>query len=236
MKERSFSLYWVLALGIFICFTQTTALAQVSIVGEWLINITGKEKGGAVLTIDDSTFTGYSFIANKGYAYPVSGQYGSIDSRRRFSGHFDAPVPEDFTGKVAKNGTLTLTLKGRKYKGVPLPMEDPAIPENWTVKVAGVKKPYNTFNTFAIWPQESHRIFEFSGSGFFGQLGTINVSGSFFVTSKNAVYGVYTVSEGIAQTGFLSGTIKPSTGKLKFKLVNNEGKKSILTGTAIQPQ
>jgi hypothetical protein len=239
MKGKSFFLYVFLALGISICLTQTTAFAQASIVGDWLVDITGEEKGGAVLTVDNSTFTGYAFFANKGYVYPISGVYGGINNRGKFTGRFNSPHTEDFTGALAKNRTFTLTGNRKKYKGTILPIENPAIPQNWTVKVSKVKKPFNTFESFEILPQGNHRIFTFSGSGYFGDLGriTISTSSSFFVTSKNAVYGVYIASvSGVDQTGFLSGTIKLSSGKFTFKLVSNEGEKSTLTGTAVEPQ
>ena len=237
MKVKSFFLCFVMGLSILTCFAQTTAFAQASIVGDWLVDITGDEKGGAVLTIDDSTMTGYAFIANRGYLYPISGEYSSIDPKGKFTGHFDVPDIEEFTGKLDKNGTFTLKGNGKKYKGALLPIEDPEIPSNWTVKVSKTKKPFNAFDTFTISPQGNPRIFTFSGSGYFGDLGTVSTSGSFFVTSKNEVYGVYTASGSIIdQTGFLSGTIKPSSGKFTFKLVSTEDEKSTLTGTAAEPQ
>src|SRR5512137_601659 len=136
MKVKFFFLCLVMGLVMLTCFAQTTAFAQASIIGDWLVDITGDEDGGAVLTIGASTITGYAFIANRGYLYPISGVYDPIDLKGKFTGHFDVPDIEEFTGKLDKNGSFTLKGNGKKYKGTILPIQDPAIPSNWTVKVS----------------------------------------------------------------------------------------------------
>jgi hypothetical protein len=229
MKNKRLRLVSVVLFSLLIGSISAVAFAQLSIEGDWLFDLSGSEKGGAVLTITGNTFTGYAFVANKGYIYPMAGDY-TLDAKGKITGHFSSPESQSMTGKMGKNGiSLSLTVTGGpKMKGVRLP-GDPAIPKYWSVKVS---KATGAFQPFTIEPQGNPRIFNYSGSGVFEDMGTINVTGSFFVTSKNAVYGTYTASGGVSQIGFLSGKIDPSAGTFKWKLVSIQDEKSTLSGEA----
>ena len=206
------------------------AAAQTGLNGQWLFDISGSEKGGAVITVSGSSFTGYAFVANKGYLYPISGDY-SVDAKGKITGHFTAPESALLTGKVGK-GAATLSLAmagGPKYKGTRLPSE-PALVNVWQASVSKLK---GFFQSFLIEPQGSSRIFTFSGTGSFEDVGAVTLSGSFFLTSKNAVYGVFTASGGVSETGFLSGKIDTPRWTFKWKLVTTDGEKLTLSGAGV---
>ena len=77
--------------------------------------------------------------------------------------------------------------------------------------------------------------------------GSVNILGDFFFTPAtktnssgkivgNIIYGVYEMTGGITDTGVISGTLNPTTGKFTFNLTSDDGiNKYKLVGQVVIP-
>jgi hypothetical protein len=216
--------------------------------GEWLTDISGKDKGGAVITCDGNTFEGYG-VSLKWGLFNVAGEY-STDFSGNVKGYYT--VSEHYTGTEIYSGLVTgkidkklskLTLKlegGVNVNGIRLPDDDPDIPESWTVKITGGAK--GALDPFTIAPYEDTepvpRLYIFEGSGDVLEDGAqmnLTIDGFFFLTKTNAVYGFYDVDGEIVDGGILTGKITLTSGKFSFTAITSEGVRVTLAGQ-VKPQ
>ena len=208
--------------------------------GEWLVDISGTDKGGAVIKFTGYQFEGYGLTLDMGL-FKITGNY-DINLKGAISGNFtiydyesgDILDTGNLTGKIDKNRTkLSFNIvNGPVAKGVRLP-DDPEIPDEWTVKVSGGAK--GVIDPFTIEPFEEdsqilRRVFLISGSGNIEGVGDINIEGLLFLTQKSIAYGFYEVSGDTYDKGTLSGKITLPSGKFNFSAVSEEGFRYTLTG------
>ena len=223
-------------LGFMVDSELRTALAQPSIVGTWLFDMSGADKGGAVITFSTGTITGYGFGLFLGRV-GIIGTY-TIDGKGVIKGFFTEPDDGSFTGKVDKKLTkISLkVLGGLNLKGIRLPPAGPNIPEDWVVKASRLKGAFDPFTIQPIPGEENRRFYSFHGSGTFQDIETftIVVTGTFFLSSKNVAYGSYeAVIEGQGtETGTLTGKVNLSSNKFSLKVTSNEGDNTTLKGVA----
>ncbi len=87
-------------------------------------------------------------------------------------------------------------------------------------------------NSGELYPQ----VFKFSGSGMVPNLGSINIDGQIFVTlttirrGGNLVYGNYSASGYLNETGVLSGTVNLTLGTFNVTATSSTGARYTLTG------
>lgn len=216
--------------------------------GEWVLDISGKDKGGAVIKFMGYKFEGYGFTLGLRRPFLITGNYdinikgmitGNITLKEYDSG--DIIGTSNFTGKIDKNRTK-LSLKILEgpitTNGVRMP-DDPEIPEDWTVKISGGVK--GTIDPFTIQSYEEDnqiikRVYTISGEGEVeehGEILTFQIEGYFILTQKNMAYGFYEVfGDGIDyDSGIFSGKITLPSGKFNFRGESEEGFKFSLLGT-----
>jgi hypothetical protein len=205
-------------------------MAQPSIVGPWLFDIVGVDKGAAVITFnDEGSLSGYGLTLDIGALVEISGSY-TINSKGVVNGHFVVEEESlDFTGKVDKKVTK-LNLKvsdGPNLKGIKLP-SDPTIPGEWKVKISGG----GSLDPFTIKLLHAyHRVYEVTGSGVIDGK-SVEVFGLFILDSKSIAYGYYELTGELEQEGTFSGKINLASKKFSFKAVSREGDRGTLSGVA----
>ncbi len=212
----------------------------------WLFKLSDGDTGGATLWFNEDTFDGYGISFQLG-SFRIGGSY-DINSDGLITGTFGLSEIESeppisgggtITGNVDLNATkMTLVLKDLdnnnvfKMSGVRL-LNEPEIPENWTTTISG-KNITGIFDQLAINLYQSggenfSHVYQVSGLGEIIGFGAINITGDFFYTSVtksrngNVIYGVYEMSGGINETGVISGTLNPDTGKFTFNLTSDDG-------------
>lgn len=203
--------------------------------GEWVLDISGRDKGGAVIKFMGYKFEGYGFTLGLRRPFLIT---GNITLKEYDSG--EIIDTNNFTGKIDKNRTK-LSLKILEtpitINGVRMP-EDPEIPEDWTVKISdGVK---GTIDPFTIQSYEENnqiikRVYIISGEGEaveHGEILIFQIEGYFILTQKNMAYGIYEVfGDGIDyDSGIFSGKITLPSGKFNFRGESDEGFKFSLLG------
>jgi hypothetical protein len=122
------------------------------------------------------------------------------------------------------------------FKGLWKPQEEVVenlnLPEKWTVKITGdTKGALESFEIkrFQLTGDFYPHLFMISGNRFVGE-GAVWVEGVFFLTGKNMVYGIYWIINGIFETGFFSGKLKPTSENFNFKFVSDNGNKYTFKG------
>jgi hypothetical protein len=224
----------------------------------WLYTISGEngDKGGATLWFDQGIFDGYGVSYDFG-TFRIQGSY-SVDAKGVMSGTFTLSdlggvelVGGTLTGRVNSDTTkMKLALKDSNdfpvfnMAGVRLRGE-PAIPGDWSASVSGdATGSFDplTIDTFQDGGEVFSHVFEVSGSGMITGSGSVSMQGNFFFTPTiktdaygniigNIVYGVYGMTGGINETGVISGTLNPGTGKFTFNLTSDiENNKYKLVG------
>jgi hypothetical protein len=212
--------------------------------GDWLFDLSGVFRGGAVVTIDaDGNFEGYGLGILSGNddanGVLLSGQI-TVDEKRKIKGTYTAIDAEDnftiisqgnLTGSVDKKiSKLSLKLEnGPKGKAIKLPISEPDIPSSWSATFKG-KQATMALTIEQITYDDNldldlpYRVYKISGLGSTKDGYDISIEGQFFLNSKNMAYGWYEVREGafdsLFEEGFFSGkmNLKPDKSSFSMKL------------------
>jgi len=163
------------------------------------------------------------------------------------------------TGTLNLNATtMTLTLKNTSnvalftMSGVWDPFSGLTMPETWTVQISasikGVGNVKGAINSLTIGAVEETNnnnepcanLFAISGSGSlgnatisFGEAGEADIVFTPYKTpTGNVVYGIYDnlIVNGNPETGTISGTLNPTTGKFTFNLTSTNGNRYTFVG------
>lgn len=212
----------------------------------WTFTISGNDTGGTTLWFGEDSFEGYGVSFGFGM-FKTQGTY-EVDEQRLVSGTFTLYDLSDtelesgsLTGNINSNATkMTLVLKDLNnvtvfsMKGKRL-LSDPEVSGNWTATITGSAT--GSFDPFTIRIYQDYSlVYQVSGTGTItGEVGYItNIQGDIYRTNVirtnsygkvigNVVYGVYEMSGGINETGVISGTLNPDTGKFTFNLTSDDG-------------
>jgi hypothetical protein len=133
-------------------------------------------------------------------------------------------------------------------------LSEPTMPENWTVQISasikGVGNVKGTIDSLTFETVEETNnnnescanLFAISGSGTlgnttisFGEAGEADfVFTPYKTPTGNVVYGIYDnlIVNGNTETGTLSGTLNPNTGKFTFNLTSTNGNKYTFVGAS----
>jgi hypothetical protein len=235
---------------------QVNGIAHDAIYGTWIFDISGEDKGGCIIFFDDSsnTLQGYGVSKILGQ-FGIDGSY-EIDEDENIVGAFSfydfdntgimsetvkmMGVTDSKFSKVtfktdsSDGSSISLAFKGL-WKPQEEVLENLNLPEKWTVKITGDTK--GALDSFEIKPFPLDGdfypyLFMISGNRFVGE-GAVWVEGVFFLTGKNMVYGIYWIINGISETGFFSGKLKPTSENFNFKFVSDNGNKYTFKGEVI---
>jgi hypothetical protein len=238
--KRQFTIS-LLVIAIVVGFGTLSFGQAPDISGDWLFDLSGIFRGGAVATIStDGNVEGYGFGIYSGNTDAggllLSGQI-TVDEKGRISGTYSATDAEykiiigegNVTGKVDKKiSKLSLRLEnGPNAKGIKLPSSEPEMPVSWTATYKGkqatmdltIEKITHDDNLDLYLP---HRAYGLNGAGSTKDGYDISIEGQFFLDSKNRAYGWYNVREGTSlfEEGFFSGkmNLKPDKSSFSMKL------------------
>lgn len=233
---------------------QVYGIAHDVLHGKWVFDISGADKGGAVLRFEDNqnTFRGYG-ITNHLDFFGVEGTY-SVEEDQTISGtyiiyDFQDPVhvlgTGHISGEVGRKGTtvtldldvLSLHMKGSLFIEDPYNPQYPDVPEDWALHISGgIKGDIDPLKIepYPVSGEKYSHLFQFSGSGVTTNLESIDLSGVFLLSSKNYVYGVYEISKDLSDEGFFSGSLNHSLTKLKAKSLSDKGNRYTFTGLATE--
>ena len=229
---------------------QVCGIAHDVLYGKWVFDISGRDKGGAVLRFEDSgnTLRGYG-ITNSLDFFGIEGTY-NIEEDRIISGTYeiyDFYNPEtvlsigNISGTVGRKGTtitltldtLSLNMKGSLFIIDPHKPQYLNIPEDWTLHIAGGVKgdisPLKIEPYPVSWELYSH-LFKFSGTGGTTGLESIGLVGVFLLTSRYNVYGAYEFSGALSDIGFFSGILNRNLTKFSVRSLSDNGKRYTFTG------
>lgn len=231
---------------------QVCSLAHDESYGEWVFDIAGKDKGGAVLQFDDiqQTFWGYG-ISDKLNIFGMSGNYtyddkGLIHGTYRIYDFHNSQSTLN-TGNLSgrldnKRTTMTFQLSAFSMKGPlflrdPLDPQYPSPPEDWTFEITWFPKAKAGFDPvkmepYAVNGESQSHLFRFSGSEASPNPGTLDLLGVFLLTPKDKVYGVYEMSGSLSDEGYLSGSLDGSLTQFNAKSVSDNKKRYTFTGQA----
>jgi hypothetical protein len=227
---------------------QVCGIAHDETYGEWVFDITGKDKGGAVLRFDDITKTirGYG-ISNQLNLFGMGGNY-TYEEKGLIHGTYEIYEFHDSqstlnTGNLNgrldnKRTTMTLQLSAFSMKGS-LFLRDPlnpqylSPPEDWTFEITGSLKagidPVK-METYAVNEESQSHLFTFYGPEASPNPGTLDLLGIFLLTPKKKVYGVYEMGGGMPDEGYLSGSLSESLTQFNAKSVSDNKKRYTFTG------
>lgn len=212
--------------------------------GEWILNISGNDKGVAIITfLPDNIFEGYGLTLGIGVPLIINGSY-EIDIKGKINGNLtikdweteDILGSGNFTGRINKEKTkLSLKILDIPIilNGIRL-LEEPEIPENWSVKITGgIKGTILPLNIKPLESEEDGKIFKrtymISGTVTLQNGESFFIGGGFILDHKNIAYGVYEVfipeGEEKIDDGVFSGKINLQSGKFSWKA------KSIIDGS-----
>jgi uncharacterized repeat protein (TIGR02543 family) len=218
----------------------------------WIYTISGGDKGGVAIQFGESTFGGHGISFEWGM-FEIDGTY-SINPDGTMDGTYtlhdlNSVVLErgNFSGGVNSLVT-TMKLKLKRVDGEPLfdmngvrLLEEPEMPLDWKAKISGGVR--GTFDLLKIEPYQTgediySHVFEVSGSGSILS-GPINMEGYFFLTNAKGknVYGIYTITGAISETGVFSGRMNPNptSGTFQFGAASDAGDKYAFTGRVVTP-
>jgi hypothetical protein len=236
---------------------QVCGIAHDVLYGKWVFDISGTDKGGAVLRFEDSqnTLRGYGITNNLDF-FGIEGTY-TVEEDKTISGSYktydflnpeSTPGNGNIGGEVDQGGTritleldtLSLSMKGSLFIEDPYNPQYPDIAEGWTLHITGAKK--GDIDALKIEPYplpgESYSgLFKFSGSGVTTNLESIDLVGVLFLTSKNifgvSIYGVYEISRDLSDTGFFSGSLNRNLTRFNARSLSDNGNRYTLTGQVI---
>jgi hypothetical protein len=228
---------------------QVCGVAHDETYGEWVFDITGMDKGGAVLQFDDiqQTFWGYG-ISNKLTIFGMSGSYTYEVKKGTLRGTYEI---HDFHGSQStlgtgnlngrldsKRTTMTLQLSAFSMKGPlflrdPLNPQYPSLPEDWSFEITGSLKagidPVK-MEPYAVDGELQSHLFKFYGPEASPNPGTLDLLGIFLLTPKNKVYGVYEMSGSLPDEGYLSGSMNGTLTQFNAKSVSDNKKRYTFKG------
>jgi hypothetical protein len=218
----------------------------------WVFTLSRGDSGGASVEFGENTFDGYGISSELGM-FGIGGSY-SIDGKGLMSGNYTLHAFEDpgiqlgsgnFTGGLDPSA-LRLNLMMKNPDGTPAfnmsglrLLEPPVVPQDWTGTLKGALP--GSFDSLKIEPYQvgdeaySH-FFKVSGSALAPEMGLITMEGYFFLTLlRGNVYGSYELAGIVTEKGGFTGTLNPTSGKLSFSMISENGRKYTLTGKKIQP-
>ena len=221
---------------------------------EWILTISGADKGGMAIQFGESTFGGWGLSFGLGM-FEIGGAYsihadGVMDGTYTiYDIHDKSVVLESGNFSGAVNSLVTAMKLGlNKSGGEPLfnmsgvrLIGEPKIPSDWKVRISGGLQ--GTFDLLTIQPyQVGEDVYSYgftvSASGSIPS-GLINMEGYFFFTNakgKNA-YGVYTITGAMSETGVFSGKMNPNptSGTFQLSAASDDGNKYTLNGQVVTP-
>jgi hypothetical protein len=134
-------------------------------------------------------------------------------------------------------GVSVFTMSGTRF------FEELVVPKDWTATLSLSRYVKGTLDTLTIEPYQDPisgdfypHVFKFSGSGMIPNLGSINIDGQIFVAlttirrGGNLVYGNYSASGYLNETGVLSGTVNLTLGTFNISATSENGTRYTLTG------
>jgi hypothetical protein len=221
---------------------------------EWILTISGADKGGMTIQFGESTFGGWGLSFGLGM-FEIGGAYsihadGVMDGTYTiYDIHDKSVVLESGNFSGAVNSLVTAMKLGlNKSGGEPLfnmsgvrLIGEPKIPSDWKVRISGGLQ--GTFDLLTIQPyQVGEDVYSYgftvSASGSIPS-GLINMEGYFFFTNakgKNA-YGVYTITGAMSETGVFSGKMNPNptSGTFQLSAACDNGNKYTFNGQVVTP-
>jgi len=239
---------------------QVNDIAHDAMYGNWIFDISGGDKGGCIIFFDDSNNILQGYLQGYGVSkilgqFRIDGSY-EIDEDENIDGTFSfydfdntgimsetvkmaGGIDSKYSKVTFKTGSLDGSRISWAFKGLWKPQEEVVenlnLSEKWTVKITGDTK--GALDSFEIKPFQLDgdfypHLFMISGSGFVDE-GPVGVEGTFFLTGKNMVYGIYAFTDAISDTGFFSGKLKPTSENFTFKFVSDNGNKYTFKGEVI---
>ena len=229
---------------------QVSGIAHDVLYGKWVFDISGSDKGGAVLRFEDNqnTFRGYGITNQLGF-FAVEGTYNIVEDEiilgtyQMYDFHDPGYVlgSGNISGEVGIKGTtvaleldgLSLHMKGSVFIEDPYKPQYPAVPEDWTLHITrGIKGDVDPLKIepYPVSGEVYSHLFDFSGSGVTTNLEPIDLTGVFLLTPKNKVYGVYELSKTLSDTGYFSGSFNRNLKRFNVKSVSDNGNRYTFTG------
>ena len=233
---------------------QVSGIAHDVLYGKWIFDISGRDKGGAVLRFEDSqnTFGGYGITNNLDF-FGIEGSY-TLEGDRIISGSYKIYGfynPEsvlangNISGSVDGTGTkialtldtLLLNMKGSLFIEDPYKPQYPDIPEDWTLHITGrIRGDINPLKIepYPVFGELYSHLFKFSGSGVTTNLESIDLVGVFLLTSKSIyginIYGIYEFGGALSDTGFFPGSLNRTLTRFSVRSVSDNGNRYTFSG------